>query len=122
MIPRHHKIIFAFLLLASLAMAVVLWELRERAHQRMLAGQDAAPTAAPEVAPAEQATLVVANDADNLPSRPGSLPPVAQRPPVPVPAPSLASSSTSTPPPTPPTPSQVAPLPSPRYSSYLSKR
>jgi hypothetical protein len=81
-IPRHHKIIFAFLLLASLAMAVVLWELRERAHQRLLAGQDATPTAAPEVAPAEQATLVVANDTDNsllaqvrslpLPSDPGS--------------------------------------------------
>ena len=42
----------------------MLWHLRERAHQRLLAGEDSAPTQAPEVAPAEQATLLVANDAD----------------------------------------------------------
>jgi hypothetical protein len=65
MIPRHQKIIFAVLLLASLAMSVVLWQLRERAHQRLIAGQDSSPTQAPEVAPAEQATLLVANDAYN---------------------------------------------------------
>ena len=82
MIPRHHKILFAFLLLASVAMAGLLWELRQRAHQRLLAGESGAPTAAPEVAPAEQATLLVANDSDNsllaqvrslpLPSDPGA--------------------------------------------------
>jgi hypothetical protein len=81
-IPRHQKVIFTVLLLASLAMAGVLWELRQRAHQRLIAGEDGAPTAAPQVAPAEQATLLVANDADNsllaqvrslpLPSDPGS--------------------------------------------------
>jgi len=65
MIPRHQKIIFAVLLLASLAMSIVLWRLRERAHQRLIAGQDLSPTQAPEVAPAEQATLLVANDAFN---------------------------------------------------------
>ncbi len=64
MIPRYQKILFVFLLLASLAMAVGLWELRQRAHQRLIAGQDSAPTSAPEVAPAEQATLLVANDSD----------------------------------------------------------
>ena len=64
-IPRPHKIIFSILLLASLAMAVVLWQLRERAHQRLVAGESSAPTEAPEVAPAEQATLYVANDSYN---------------------------------------------------------
>jgi hypothetical protein len=46
-------------------MGVVLWQLRQRAHRRLLAGQASAPTQAPEVAPAEQATLVAANDAEN---------------------------------------------------------
>jgi hypothetical protein len=81
-IPRHQKYLFSILLLASLAMGVVLWQLRERAHQRLIAGQDSAPTRAPEVAPAEQATLLVANDGDGslltqvhslpLPSDPGA--------------------------------------------------
>jgi hypothetical protein len=64
-IPRHQKLLFGILLLASLAMGVTLWQLRERAHQRLIAGQDSAPTRAPEVAPAEQATLLVANDSDS---------------------------------------------------------
>ncbi len=64
MIPRYQKILFMVLLLASLAMVVALWQLRERAHQRLVAGQDSAPTSAPLVAPAEQATLMVANDSD----------------------------------------------------------
>jgi hypothetical protein len=65
MIPRHQTVIFILLLVASIVMGGVLWHLRERAHQRLLQGQDSAPTQAPEVAPAEQATLMVANDADN---------------------------------------------------------
>ena len=65
MIPRYQKILFAILLIASLAMGVVLWQLRERAHKRLVAGEASAPTKAPEVAPAEEATLVAANDADN---------------------------------------------------------
>jgi hypothetical protein len=64
MIPRYQKILFAILLIAALAMGGVLWHLRERAHERLLAGEDSAPTKAPEVAPTEQATLVIANDAD----------------------------------------------------------
>jgi hypothetical protein len=64
-IPRYQKVLFFVLLISSLAMGVVLWQLRERAHKRMLAGQASAPTQAPEVAPAEQATLFAANDADN---------------------------------------------------------
>ena len=82
MIPRYQKILFAILLLASLGMGFKLWQLRDRAHKRLLAGQTTAPTQAPEVAPAEQATLVAANDTDNslvpqvhslpLPMDPGS--------------------------------------------------
>lgn len=64
MIPRHQKILFAVLLAAALIMAGVLWHLRQRAHQRLLAGEDSAPTKAPAVAPTERATLLVANDAD----------------------------------------------------------
>jgi hypothetical protein len=65
MIPRYQTILFVVLLLASVVMSVVLWQLREHAHQRLLAGQDSEPTQAPQVAPAEQATLLVASDADN---------------------------------------------------------
>jgi hypothetical protein len=64
MIPRHQKILFSVLLAAALIMTGVLWHLRQRAHQRLPAGEDSAPTKAPEVAPTEQATLLVANDAD----------------------------------------------------------
>jgi len=65
MIPRHQTILFIVLLIASVVMGVLLWQLRDRAHQRLIQGEDSAPTQAPEVAPAEQATLFVANDADN---------------------------------------------------------
>ncbi|MGD0860063.1 MAG: GerMN domain-containing protein [Terracidiphilus sp.] len=82
MIPRYQTILFGVLLLASVVMSAVLWQLRERAHQRLLAAQDSEPTQAPQVTPAEQATLLVASDADNslltqaqslpLPQDPGS--------------------------------------------------
>ena len=82
MIPRYQTVLFAVLLLASVVMSAVLWQLRERAHQRLLVGQDSVPTQAPEVAQTVQATLLVASDADNsllaqvqslpLPQDPGS--------------------------------------------------
>jgi hypothetical protein len=82
MIPRYQKILLALLLIASLGMGIKLWQLRDRAHKNLLAGETTAPTKAPEVAPAEQATLVAANDLDNslvpqmhslpLPADPGS--------------------------------------------------
>lgn len=65
MIPRYQIVIFSILVLASLAMGGMLWHLRQRAHERLVAGADSAPTKAPEVAPAEKATLMVANDEDN---------------------------------------------------------
>jgi hypothetical protein len=63
-IPRYQKILFFVLLAAALAMGGILWHLRQRAHERLLAGEDSAPTQAPAVAPTEQATLLVANDMD----------------------------------------------------------
>jgi hypothetical protein len=65
LIPRYQIIIFSILLLASLGMGGMLWHLRQRAHERLVAGVDSAPTKAPEVAPSEKATLLVANDDDN---------------------------------------------------------
>jgi Sporulation and spore germination len=64
-IPRYQKILLVALLIVSLGMGFNLWQLRERAHKRLLAGETTAPTKAPEVAPAEQATLIAANDLDN---------------------------------------------------------
>lgn len=64
MIPRYQKILFGLLLAASVAMGVTLWHLRQRAHERLIAGQDSAPTSAPQIAPSEQAALLVANDSD----------------------------------------------------------
>jgi hypothetical protein len=82
MIPRYQTILFVVLLLASVVMGGFLWQMRDRAHQRMLEGEDATPTASPTVIPAQQATLYVASDADNtltpqqltlpLPASPGS--------------------------------------------------
>ncbi len=65
MIPRHQTILFAVLLAASAIMGGLLWNQLRRAHDRLLRGEDSAPTQAPLVAPAEQATLMVPNDSDN---------------------------------------------------------
>src|SRR5579863_3871689 len=64
-IPRHQTVLFVVLFGASAVMGVLLWNQLRRAHDRLLRGEDSAPTQAPLVAPAEQATLMVANDADN---------------------------------------------------------
>jgi hypothetical protein len=65
MIPRYQTVLFFLLLAASIVMGVVLWQLRSHAHQRLLEGQQSTPTQAPQVAPAVEATLMVANDADD---------------------------------------------------------
>ncbi|MGA2205569.1 MAG: GerMN domain-containing protein [Terracidiphilus sp.] len=65
MIPRHQTVLFILLLVASALMGGLLWNQLRVAHRRLLQGQDLAPTQAPQVAPAEQAALMVANDADN---------------------------------------------------------
>lgn len=65
MIPRYQTVLFFLLLAASVVMGAVLWQLRNHAHQRLLAGEQSTPTQAPEVAPAVQATLMVASDPDD---------------------------------------------------------
>lgn len=65
MIPRHQTILFIVLLVASIILGTVLWTTLDRAHKHLLQGENSAPTQAPQVAPAEQATLMMANDADN---------------------------------------------------------
>ena len=65
MTKRHLAVIFTILVVTSGVMGGLLWRLRNSAHQRLLAGQNSASTQAPEVAPVEQATLIVANDADD---------------------------------------------------------
>ncbi|HUA92325.1 MAG TPA: GerMN domain-containing protein [Terracidiphilus sp.] len=75
MIPRYQTILFFVLLAASIIMGALLWQLRNREHQRLLQGEQTTPTKAPEVAKAEQATLMVANDSDDsLSTRALSLP------------------------------------------------
>lgn len=75
MIPRHQTILFIVLLLTSAVMGVFLWQMRDRAHKRLVEGEDTAPIEAPLVAPAEQVTLYVASDADNtLVAQPLTLP------------------------------------------------
>jgi hypothetical protein len=64
MIPRYQKLVFAVLLVVSIVMGTVLVRQLEHAHDRLLKGEDVAPTVAPEVAPEVQATLMVANDTD----------------------------------------------------------
>ena len=81
-ISRFQAVLFVVLLAASGIMGVALWRQLERAHERMVQGKDSAPTQAPQIAPEEQATLLVANDQDNsllaqvqtmpLPQDPGS--------------------------------------------------
>lgn len=65
MIPRYQTVLFFLLLAASVVMGAVLWQLRNREHQRLLDGVQSSPTQAPTVAPAEQATLMVASDGDD---------------------------------------------------------
>lgn len=65
MIPRYQTVLFFVLLAASVLMGAALWQLRNRAEQRRQQAQQSTPTKAPQVAPAEQATLLIANDADD---------------------------------------------------------
>jgi hypothetical protein len=64
-IPRYQTVLFVILVLASVVMGVALWQLRERADRRLITPDDSTPTQAPEVAQSQQATLLVASDADN---------------------------------------------------------
>ena len=65
MIPRYQTVLFVILLVASVVMGAVLWQLRERDRQRLLDVESSLPTEAPEASPEQQATLYVADDADD---------------------------------------------------------
>lgn len=65
MIPRHQAVLLLVLVMASAILGGVLWHLRDRTHEHLLTGEDSAPTHAPQVAPLEKTTLLVASDADN---------------------------------------------------------
>jgi hypothetical protein len=80
MIPRYQAVLFIVMLVASIAMGVALWLLLDRAHQRLLSNQDSAPTQAPAVAPAEQATIFVASDGDGTILAQAQLLPLPQDP------------------------------------------
>ncbi len=76
MIPRYQRILFWVLLLASVAMAVVLIRLRERAADRISGRYSAENTqqlSEPVAAPEETVTLFEASDAD------GSIAPVIRK-------------------------------------------
>ncbi len=83
MIPRYQRILFWVLLIASVAMAVVLIRLRERAADRISGLQQSAEVTELSVpAPAERVTFFEANDMDGtvapvtrelaLPQEPGA--------------------------------------------------
>ena len=79
-IPRHQTILFVFLLIVSITLGAVLWTTLDRAHKRLLESQASTPTQAPQVAPAEQVTLMIANDADNSVTARDLLLPLPQNP------------------------------------------
>lgn len=80
MIPRYQTVLFIVLLVASVVMGVLLWQLRERAHQRLLQVENSLPTQAPEAAPEQQATLYMADDADDSMSAENFSLPLPQNP------------------------------------------
>lgn len=65
MISRLQASLFLILVIASVVMGGILFHMREKTHERMLAGQDTAPTRAPQVAASEDVRLYVASDDDN---------------------------------------------------------
>lgn len=75
--PRYQKITLWVLLSASLVMTIVLVRLRQKAEDRLLAGQDTAPIVVPPNSAHETVSLLVANDVD------GSLIPQARQIPLP---------------------------------------
>ena len=64
MIPRWQQTIFWVLLVGTVCMAAFLIRMRERAQDRLLTVQDAAPLTNIADAPSVPVTLMIANDAD----------------------------------------------------------
>lgn len=64
MISRAQQILFAFLVVAIVVMSAILIRLRERAHDRLQAIQNAAPLIDMAVSAPQNVTLVIPNDLD----------------------------------------------------------
>ena len=65
MIPRYQTILLIVLALASIGMGAALWHMRERAHQEMIQGHDAAdstnpPSVGAMAPPVETTTVLIA--------------------------------------------------------------
>lgn len=73
MISRTQRILFWILLVSSVAMSAVLLRMRERAHDHLLDAGRALPLNPPAETPAQNVTMIIANDAD------GSLTPAQQQ-------------------------------------------
>ncbi len=78
MIPRPQRILFWVLLVSSVLMAVILLRMRERALDRLLTSASNQPLTPDNGKPAQNVTLMIANDMD------GSVQPGKQTIPLPV--------------------------------------
>ena len=78
MISRGQRILFWTLLLSSVLMAVVLLRMREKALDRLLASAEAAPLSPQAGRPAQNVTMMIANDMN------GSVQPATQSMALPV--------------------------------------
>ncbi len=64
MIPRPQRVLFWILLISSVGMSVALIRMRERAHDRLLDAGQTMPLNPPAAIPAQNITMMIANDAD----------------------------------------------------------
>ena len=64
MIPRPQRVLFWILLISSVVMSVALIRMRERAHDRLLDAGQTMPLNPPAAIPAQNITMMIANDAD----------------------------------------------------------
>ncbi len=64
MIPRPQRVLFWILLIGSVVMSVALIRMRERAHDRLLDAGQTMPLNPPAAIPAQNITMMIANDAD----------------------------------------------------------
>jgi hypothetical protein len=63
-IPRTQRVLFWILLISAVGMSVALIRMRERAHDRLLDAGQTMPLNPPAAIPAQNITMMIANDAD----------------------------------------------------------
>lgn len=64
MIPRTQRVLFWILLISAVGMSVALIRMRERTHDRLLDAGQTMPLNPPAAIPAQDITMMIANDAD----------------------------------------------------------